>query len=67
MDIPIANVFPLLVKFLPDWIPGAGFKGIARSWKKYIEEVAETPHRFVKQQMVMRSLDSPLLRVHSLQ
>ena len=41
-----------VVRYLPEWMPGAGFKKIARQWHATAMELAEKPMRFVKQEMV---------------
>ncbi|KAF2759428.1 cytochrome P450 [Pseudovirgaria hyperparasitica] len=46
----LVDVFPFL-RFLPDWAPGAGFKGTARSMAKQLQETTERPYEFVKEQM----------------
>lgn len=38
---------PCLVRHLPDWFPGAGFKRNAAIWKKKIEEFVDEPYGFV--------------------
>jgi hypothetical protein len=43
------------VKYLPDWMPGAGFKRTAATWRKTAIEVADKPFGFVKQQMAQRT------------
>jgi hypothetical protein len=39
------------VKYVPSWVPGAGFKRTAQAWKNNLEAVANKPYAFVKQQM----------------
>ncbi|KAI0466898.1 cytochrome P450 [Xylaria cf. heliscus] len=46
----MVDVFPLLKK-LPDWAPGAGFKKLAREWAAELLDVTEKPYAFVKYQM----------------
>lgn len=41
----------MAVRYVPDWIPGAGFKKLAKEWNATIQELAEKPMRFVKQEM----------------
>lgn len=41
-----------IVRHLPEWVPGAGFKQIARVWREELEETVEIPFKFVKEQMV---------------
>ncbi|KAF8587791.1 cytochrome P450 [Ramaria rubella] len=42
-----------ILKYVPEWVPGAGFKTKARHWKVAITDLAEIPYRFVQ-----RSLDA---------
>lgn len=39
------------MKHLPDWLPGAGFKRLAKAWKANLDSVVDIPYAFVKQQM----------------
>lgn len=50
----MTNVFAfrVLVRNLPNWVPGMSFKRSALKWKGTLMELAEKPHAFVKQQMV---------------
>lgn len=48
----IASLCYSLVRFLPDWIPGTGFKKTARRWYKTLMEMGDVPYRFVQNQMV---------------
>ncbi|TFK75545.1 cytochrome P450 [Pluteus cervinus] len=60
----LVNLVPAL-KYLPDWIPGTGFKQMARSWAATLDDMVELPHAYVKQQMAQgiaeQSLTSRLL------
>ena len=47
-----ADLFYLLVRHLPEWFPGAGFKQIAKAWSKTRHDTVEGPFQFVKKQMV---------------
>ncbi|KAF9268002.1 cytochrome P450 [Marasmius fiardii PR-910] len=38
----LVDFLPIL-KFVPSWFPGAGFKRKAKSWKKYSEELRDLP------------------------
>ena len=42
----------LIVKHVPNWVPGTGFKRMAEAWHTTLTELAEKPFPFVKQQMV---------------
>ncbi|KAJ7458861.1 cytochrome P450 [Mycena latifolia] len=46
----VVNMIPPL-RHIPDWFPGAGFKKIAKEWKKTLEKMAEEPYEFTKKQM----------------
>jgi hypothetical protein len=51
----------LTVKFVPDWLPGAGFKRAARQWGAELTQVAEKPYAFVKQQLARGKDDKSFL------
>ncbi|KAJ5970957.1 Cytochrome P450 E-class group I [Penicillium vulpinum] len=46
----LVDIIPAL-KYIPSWLPGAGFKRTAQAWKKNLMTVAETPYAFVQRQM----------------
>lgn len=39
------------VRYMPEWVPGAGFKRTAREWRKKLREVRETPLLFTRKQL----------------
>jgi hypothetical protein len=43
-----------IVRYLPEWMPGAGFKKTARQWHATLMELAEKPMQFVKQEMATK-------------
>lgn len=47
----LADVFPAL-QYLPSWMPGARFKKLLPNLRKTINEMADLPFDYVKQQMV---------------
>ena len=52
------DMFPLL-KYVPSWVPGAGFKKKAARWKAALVNMTEKPFEYVKEQLVQdRFLDS---------
>jgi hypothetical protein len=55
----------LLVRFLPAWLPGAGFKRQAEIWRNRIYEFAAIPYQFVKKAMVSDWDSLPLLYICS--
>ncbi|KAK0434401.1 cytochrome P450 [Desarmillaria tabescens] len=46
----LANPIPML-RHIPDWFPGAGFKQIAKEWRSTTFLMIDTIYDFVKQQM----------------
>ena len=49
----------IVVKYIPEWVPGAGFQKEARVWKTSVDKMRDVPFDVVKQQMV-RSFPSAL-------
>lgn len=45
------DMFPIL-KYVPSWFPGAGFKKKAARWKEVNITMAEKPFRYVEEQLV---------------
>jgi hypothetical protein len=45
-----------VVRFIPSWFPGAGFKRMAAVWRKQFSELDAKPHAWAKEQIV-RSLN----------
>ena len=41
-----------IVRYVPDWFPGTGWKVKAKLFKKLVDEMADVPFQFVKDQMV---------------
>lgn len=56
----LVEVFPLL-KFVPAWVPGAGFQRKALHWRRLLEDVFEKPYDLLKKQIVRKFLKSRLL------
>ncbi|KAJ7762784.1 cytochrome P450 [Mycena maculata] len=46
----LVDSFPIL-RFLPDWFPGAGFKTKAKEWGQTLYEQSLEPHTWVKEQL----------------
>ncbi|KAL0572611.1 hypothetical protein V5O48_009355 [Marasmius crinis-equi] len=46
----LVDSFPIL-RYLPDWFPGAGFKRQAKAWSEYLYNMSLEPHQWVKNQM----------------
>ncbi|KAJ7579388.1 hypothetical protein C8J56DRAFT_796263, partial [Mycena floridula] len=47
------------VRYIPEWLPGAGFQKQARLWRPLYPAMIDVPFNFVKSQMV--SADSSVL------
>ena len=45
------DIFPLL-RFVPSWVPGAGFQKKAARWKAARITMTEKPFQYVKEQLV---------------
>ena len=45
------DLFPIL-KYVPSWFPGAGFKKRAAHWREVNRAMIEKPFHYVKEQMV---------------
>jgi len=41
----------VVVRYLPDWFPGTGFKRTAKQWRDTLTELTERPFAFVKHQI----------------
>ncbi|GLB39728.1 putative cytochrome p450 [Lyophyllum shimeji] len=46
----LVDVLPIL-RHVPSWFPGAGFKRTAKSWAVTMNQMVDEPHQFVKHQM----------------
>ncbi|KAI5920501.1 cytochrome P450 [Camillea tinctor] len=56
----LVDTIPAL-KYLPEWLPGMGFKKTARQWGQTSQEVAEKPMDFVRKQVSEGSHESSLV------
>ncbi|KAG5745174.1 hypothetical protein H9Q70_012134 [Fusarium xylarioides] len=46
----MVDLIPIL-RYIPDWLPGAGFKTTAKEWRSNLESSVEDPAAFVEHQM----------------
>ncbi|TFY76167.1 hypothetical protein EWM64_g7846 [Hericium alpestre] len=46
----LVDVLPIL-QYVPDWVPGAGWKQTAKEWAADLARMADAPHDFVKKHM----------------
>jgi len=42
------------VKYVPEWMPGAGFKTKAKEWRKLSQAMINVPYEMVKEKFVSR-------------
>lgn len=49
------NAFPILVRFIPSWFPGAGWKRQGFEWRTRLRYLSEVPHQWLRGQMVSRT------------
>lgn len=49
------------VRYLPDWMPGTGWKRTARQWAAELTDVTEKPYAFVKHQIAQGKNDNSFL------
>jgi hypothetical protein len=47
----LVDFMPFL-KYIPAWVPGAGFQRIAKEWSNTLNDMVDMPYNFTKQQMV---------------
>ena len=40
------------VKYIPSWLPGAGFRRKAKEYASVLQDLVERPHNYVKSQLV---------------
>ncbi|KAG5756938.1 hypothetical protein H9Q70_000477 [Fusarium xylarioides] len=45
----LVDILPLL-RYVPDWVPGAKFKRLAKKWSSELDDLTEKPYAFVKHQ-----------------
>lgn len=50
--VAVGKAHGISVKYVPGWFPGAGFKRVAKEWKKVIKGAADVPFQYAKDEMV---------------
>ena len=55
MEYHVSELISPVVKYVPEWLPGAGFQRQAREWKAVMDQVTDVPYDFVKGQIVSHS------------
>ncbi|EEU37635.1 uncharacterized protein NECHADRAFT_53484 [Fusarium vanettenii 77-13-4] len=56
----MVDMMPFL-RYLPDWVPGTGWKRTARQWAAELHNVTEKPYAFVKHQIAQGKDDNSFL------
>ncbi|GJJ06166.1 hypothetical protein Clacol_000355 [Clathrus columnatus] len=59
----LVDLIPLL-KYVPPWFPGAGFRRKAMEWKLHLQEMMDTPFEFTKSQMNSGDAPPSLVSIH---
>ncbi|GJJ06167.1 hypothetical protein Clacol_000356 [Clathrus columnatus] len=59
----LVDFIPLL-KYVPPWFPGAGFRRKAMEWKLHQQEMMDTPFEFTKSQMNSGDAPPSLVSIH---
>jgi cytochrome P450 len=52
----LVNLVPLL-RYIPEWVPGASFKKTAKDWAATLNEMVDMPYNFVKKQIAAGSAE----------
>ncbi|KAK0214140.1 cytochrome P450 [Armillaria fumosa] len=52
----LVNKLPVL-RYVPEWIPGANFKRLAKEWKQNVKEITNEPFYWVKEQMAKGTVE----------
>lgn len=47
----MVNFIPAL-RYLPEWLPGTGWKKVVRQWREEKEYITSAPYAWTKEQMV---------------
>lgn len=56
-------VFPMPVRYVPEWFPGAGWKRKISKYKKSLQLMVDEPYEWAKKQMVRSSCSILLLYI----
>ncbi|KAF5963181.1 oxidoreductase [Fusarium bulbicola] len=53
----LVDILPIL-RYVPDWVPGASFKRLAKKWSSELDDLSEKPYAFVKHQHALGKQDN---------
>ncbi|CAE6439609.1 unnamed protein product [Rhizoctonia solani] len=56
----LVNVFPTLA-YIPNWLPGTGWKSTARKWREHKNHAVDAPYEWAKQQVVSGEFEPSML------
>ncbi|CAE6443311.1 O-methylsterigmatocystin oxidoreductase Short=OMST oxidoreductase [Rhizoctonia solani AG-1 IB] len=56
----LVNAFPALA-YVPDWLPGTGWKTTARKWREHKNHAVNTPYEWTKQQVASGDFEPSVL------
>ncbi|KAH9947304.1 cytochrome P450 [Amylocystis lapponica] len=59
----LVDIIPLL-RHVPNWVPGTGWKKMAAAWAKTVDEMCDLPFNFVKTQMAAGTAVPSLVSKH---
>ena len=54
----------IVVRYLPDWLPGTGFKHTANEWRKTLHQFSAQPYEFVKRQIAKGTAKPSYVQAH---
>ena len=52
MTVNTFTNFSILVRYIPEWLPGGGFKKIGRIWNSEMKKSRDIPYEIVKESIV---------------
>ncbi|QRW23980.1 cytochrome P450 family protein [Rhizoctonia solani] len=56
----LVNAFPAL-SYIPQWLPGAGWKRIAKKWREHKNRAVDTPYEWTKNQVASGNFEPSVL------
>ncbi|KAF8668099.1 cytochrome P450 [Rhizoctonia solani] len=56
----LVNVFPALA-YIPDWLPGAGWKRTAKEWREHKNHAVTAPYEWTKQEVASGNFEPSVL------
>ena len=53
----LVDAIPIL-RFVPSWFPGAGFKNLAKAWRKTLDDMTYVPWEYLLKRIVSKRIPS---------